>query len=138
MLGLPGHALHVKIERTSDGERLVERRFDHCGAGMSAVDDQDAARLSSLIAAHLNVDGRYTFTQPTDDGRHLFRDVAEPAEEEYLYDGTPLTNMVLSNGQRGDEYGSVIDQPDRHPAATGHLEWAPRSIENSITSSIPH
>ncbi|MGI8414883.1 MAG: hypothetical protein ACR2P2_01475 [Nakamurella sp.] len=38
--------------------------------------------------------GRYTFTQPTDEGLPL-RDVAEPIEEEYLPDGTSLINAAL-------------------------------------------
>lgn len=50
------------------------------------VADEDAARLSPLIDAHLNVHGRYTFTQPTDDGLRPLRDLTEPAEEEYLPD----------------------------------------------------
>jgi len=54
------------------------------------VNDQDAARLSPLIDAHLNVHGRYTFTQPTNDGLRPLRDLAEPLEEDYLPDGTPL------------------------------------------------
>lgn len=51
------------------------------------VTDADAARLSPLIDAHLNVHGRYTFTQPIDDGLRPLRDVTEPPEEEYLPGG---------------------------------------------------
>lgn len=52
------------------------------------VHEQDAARLSPLVDAHLNVHGRYTFTQPTDDGLRPLRDLTEPVEPEYLPDGT--------------------------------------------------
>lgn len=43
-----------------------------------------AARLSPLIDAHLNVHGRYTFTEPSNDGLRPLRDLTEPNEEEYL------------------------------------------------------
>lgn len=49
--------------------------------------DEDAARLSPLIDAHLNVHGRYTFTQPTDAGLRPLRALTEPDEEEYLPGG---------------------------------------------------
>ena len=55
------------------------------------VADDDAARLSPLIDVHLNVHGRYTFTQPTDLGLRPLRDLAEPMEEEYLPDGSQLS-----------------------------------------------
>ncbi len=47
--------------------------------------------MSPLIDAHLNVHGRYTFTQPTNDGLRPLRDLAEPLEEDYLPDGTPFS-----------------------------------------------
>ena len=46
------------------------------------VSDEAAARLSPLIDAHLNVHGRYTFTEPTDDGLRPPRDLAEPLKAE--------------------------------------------------------
>lgn len=46
--------------------------------------DEDAARLSPLIDTHLNVHGRYTFTQPAGDELRPLRNLAEPAEDEYL------------------------------------------------------
>lgn len=52
------------------------------------VADDDAARLSPLIDAHLNVHGRYTFTEPVDDELRRLRDLTEPVEDEYLPDGT--------------------------------------------------
>lgn len=54
------------------------------------VIDQDAARLPPLIDAHLNVHGRYTFTQPTDNALRPLRDLTEPLDEEYLPDGTTI------------------------------------------------
>ena len=40
-------------------------------------------RLSPLIDSHLNVHGRYTFTEPTGDGLRPLRDLTEPPEAEY-------------------------------------------------------
>jgi len=41
--------------------------------------------LSPLTDAHLKVHRRYAFTQPTDDALRPFRDLAEPADEEFFY-----------------------------------------------------
>ncbi len=41
------------------------------------VREADAARLSPLVDAHLNVHGRYTFTAPTGEGLRPLRDPAE-------------------------------------------------------------
>jgi TnpA family transposase len=46
------------------------------------VADADAARLSPLVDAHLNVHGRYAFTPPAGEGLRPLRDPAEPAEDE--------------------------------------------------------
>jgi hypothetical protein len=70
--------------------RYVDAALKALRAQGYPVNDEDAARLSPLIDAHLNVHGRYTFTQPTADGLRPLRDLAEPVEEEYLPDGTPL------------------------------------------------
>jgi hypothetical protein len=47
------------------------------------VDDADAARLSPLVDKHVNVLGRYTFTQPQAAGLRPLRDpsAAEPEDE---------------------------------------------------------
>jgi len=45
------------------------------------VDDADAARLSPLVDAHVNVLGRYAFTQPSGTGLRSLRDPDEPSEE---------------------------------------------------------
>ncbi len=57
------------------------------------VSDEDAARLSPLTDAHLNVHGRYTFTHPTDDGLRPLRDLTEAMEEEYLPDGSQQSTI---------------------------------------------
>jgi hypothetical protein len=65
------------------------------------VADEDAARLSPLIDSHLNVHGRYTFTEPTGDGLRPLRDLTEPLEAEYLPDGTTRTVPFGSAGSHG-------------------------------------
>jgi Tn3 transposase DDE domain len=47
------------------------------------VDDADAARLSPLVDKHVNVLGRYTFTQPAAAGLRPLRDpsAADPDED---------------------------------------------------------
>ncbi len=46
------------------------------------VRDADAARLSPLGDAHLNVHGRYTFAATTGEGLRPLRDPSEPADED--------------------------------------------------------
>jgi TnpA family transposase len=45
------------------------------------VDDADAARLSPLVDAHVNMLGRYAFTPPPGAGLRPLRDPAAPSEE---------------------------------------------------------
>jgi TnpA family transposase len=45
------------------------------------VDDADAARLSPLVDAHVNMLGRYAFTPPPGTGLRPLRDPGTPAEE---------------------------------------------------------
>ena len=45
------------------------------------VDDADAARLSPLVDSHVNMLGRYAFTQPPGEGLRPLRDPTAPAEE---------------------------------------------------------
>jgi len=46
------------------------------------VADKDAARLSPLVDEHLNVHGRYTFTEPAGDGLRPLRDPAVAVEQD--------------------------------------------------------
>jgi hypothetical protein len=45
------------------------------------VDDADAAWLSPLVDAHINMLGRYAVTQPPGTGLRPLRDPNEPSEE---------------------------------------------------------
>jgi len=65
------------------------------------VADEDAARLSPLIDSHLNVHGRYTFTEPTGDALRPLRDLTEPLEAEYLPEGTTSAVPFGSAGGHG-------------------------------------
>ena len=65
------------------------------------VADEDAARLSPLIDSHLNVHGRYTFTEHPGDGLRPLRDRTEPLEAEYLPDGTTRAVPFGSAGGHG-------------------------------------
>lgn len=49
MLGVPGHDLHVKIERTSDSESLVERGL----ISTAIATDRPRRRLQRLPYSHL-------------------------------------------------------------------------------------
>jgi len=64
--------------------------------------DEAAAPLSPLIDAHLNVHGRYTFTEPTDDALRPLRNLTEPAEPQYLPDGT-LMSLSHTSPETGHE-----------------------------------
>ena len=68
--------------------RYIDAALTALAAQGYPVHEQDAARLSPLVDAHLNVYGRYTFTRPTSDGLRPLRDLTEPVEPEYLPDGT--------------------------------------------------
>lgn len=60
--------------------RYTEAALTHLRAG-GHVDDADAARLSPLVDAHVNMLGRYAFTPPPGTGPRPLRDPAAPAEE---------------------------------------------------------
>ena len=74
-LGLVLNAVVLWNTRYTDAAltQLREQRYP--------VLDADAARLSPVGDAHLNVHGRYVFNPPTAEGLRPLRDPAEPAEE---------------------------------------------------------
>jgi len=70
----------VPGEFLSDEQAAACWRFD---GELSSVElerffflEADAARLSPLVAAHLNLHGRYTFTQPAHADLRPLRDLA--------------------------------------------------------------
>ncbi len=60
--------------------RYTEAALSQLRAG-GDVDDADAARLSPLADAHVNMLGRYAFTQPSGTGLRPLRDPDAPGEE---------------------------------------------------------
>jgi len=74
-LGLVLNALVLWNTRYTDAALTQLRKQGY------PVLDADAARLSPLGDAHLNVHGRYVFNPPTAEGLRPLRDPAEPAEE---------------------------------------------------------
>jgi Tn3 transposase DDE domain len=74
VLGLVLNAVALWNTRYTDAV-LAQRRADGHPAS-----EADAARLSPLIDAHLNVHGRYAFTPPTGHDLRPLRDPTEQAD----------------------------------------------------------
>ncbi len=76
----------MPVEFLSDEQAAACWRFD---GELSSVElerffflEADAARLSPLVDAHLNVHGRYSFADTAVDGLRPLRDPAEPVAGE--------------------------------------------------------
>lgn len=54
--------------------RYIDAALDHLTASGEALNEEDAARLSPLGDAHINVHGRYAFAPPAGDALRPLRD----------------------------------------------------------------